>query len=117
MYLQRGHGWCYMKLLPARRCLYHHTTAVVHHRTTHHVASCKATYAGVHACLAVTCHLHFWQNDRDVLRATAVTRGWSRYRNKEERCRDKTKEGCVEKTNEGCEKKMERCSERTKEGC
>ena len=26
-------------------------------------------------CLAVTCHLHFWQNDRDLLRATAVTRG------------------------------------------
>ena len=24
--------------------------------------------------LAVTCHLHFWQNDRDLLRATAVTR-------------------------------------------
>ena len=29
----------------------------------------------VHACLAVTCHPHFWQNDRDLLRATAVTRG------------------------------------------
>ena len=29
----------------------------------------------VHACLAVTCHLHFRQNDRDLLRATAVTRG------------------------------------------
>ena len=27
----------------------------------------------VYACLAVTCHLHFWQNDRDFLRATAVT--------------------------------------------
>ena len=26
----------------------------------------------VYACLAVTCHLHFWQNDRDLLRATAV---------------------------------------------
>ena len=22
----------------------------------------------VYACLAVTCHLHFWQNDRDLLR-------------------------------------------------
>ena len=29
----------------------------------------------VHACLAVTCHLHFWQNDRDLVRATAVTDG------------------------------------------
>ena len=31
----------------------------------------------VHAYLAVTCHQHFWQNDRDLLRATAVTRGWN----------------------------------------
>ena len=36
----------------------------------------------MYACLAVTCHLHFWQNDRDFLRATAVTRGWNGYRNK-----------------------------------
>ena len=28
------------------------------------------------------CHLHFWQNDRDLLRATAVTLGWNGYRNK-----------------------------------
>ena len=35
----------------------------------------------VYACLAVTCHLHFWQNDRDLLCATAVTRGWNGYRN------------------------------------
>ena len=33
----------------------------------------------VYACLAVTCNLHFWQNDRDLLRATAVTRGWNGY--------------------------------------
>ena len=36
----------------------------------------------VYACLAVTCHLHFWQNNRDFLRATVVTRGWNGYRNK-----------------------------------
>ena len=36
----------------------------------------------VYACLAVTCHLHFWQNGRDFLRATVVTRGWNGYRNK-----------------------------------
>ena len=36
----------------------------------------------VYACLAVTCHLHFWQNDLDFLRATVVTRGWNGYRNK-----------------------------------
>ena len=36
----------------------------------------------VYVCLAVTCHLHFWQSDRGLLRATAVTRGWNGYRNK-----------------------------------
>ena len=36
----------------------------------------------VHAYLAVTCHLHFWQNDWGLLRATAVTQEWNGYRNK-----------------------------------
>ena len=35
--------------------------------------------------LAVTCHLQFRQNDRDLLRDTAVTRGWNGYRNKAQR--------------------------------
>ena len=35
----------------------------------------------VYACLAVTCHLHFWQNDWDLLRATVVTQGCNRYQN------------------------------------
>ena len=44
--------------------------------TMHHVTSCKTTNVrfSCQACLAVTCHLHFWQNDRDLLRATVVTR-------------------------------------------
>ena len=42
----------------------------------------KSHIRKVYACLAVTCHLHFWQNDRDFLRATVVTRGWNGYRNK-----------------------------------
>ena len=33
-------------------------------------------------CLAVTFHLHFWQNELDLLRVTAVTRGWIGYWNK-----------------------------------
>ena len=37
----------------------------------------EATYVG---CMCVTCHMHFWQNDRDLLRATAVTRGCNKYR-------------------------------------
>ena len=36
----------------------------------------------VYACSALTCQMHFWQNDRDFLRATVVTRGWNGYRNK-----------------------------------
>ena len=42
----------------------------------------KSHIRKVYACLAVTCHLHFWQNDRDFLRATVVTQGWNGYRNK-----------------------------------
>ena len=36
----------------------------------------------VYVCLVVTCRLHFWQNDQDLLRAAAVTWGWNGYRNK-----------------------------------
>ena len=36
----------------------------------------------VYVCLVVTCQLHFWQNDRGLLRATAVTWGWNGYWNK-----------------------------------
>ena len=75
MYLQRWHGWCHMKLQPSRRVLctpYNHAPC---HFMQSHVRK-------VHACLAVTCHLHFWWNDWGLLRATAVTRGWNGYRNK-----------------------------------
>ena len=33
-------------------------------------------------CFAVTCPLHFWQNDRGLLRAPAVSSGWNGYRNR-----------------------------------
>ena len=36
----------------------------------------------VHACLAVTCRLHFWQNVRDLLHAAEVTWELNGYRNK-----------------------------------
>ena len=35
----------------------------------------------VYVCLVVTCHMHFWKNDMDLLHATAVTRGWNKHRN------------------------------------
>ena len=75
VYLQRWHGRCHMKLLPYRCVLctpYNHAPC---HFMQSHIRK-------VYACLAVTCHLHFWQNDWGLLRATAVTRGWSGYRNK-----------------------------------
>ena len=74
VYLQRWHGWCHMKLLSCRRVLC----------TPYNHAPCyfmQSHIRKVYACLAVTYHLHFWQNDRDLLRATAVTRGWNGYRN------------------------------------
>ena len=73
--LKCWHGWCHIKLQPSRRKF------CVHHTTMHHVTSCKATYVRCMRVLAVTCRLHFWQNDRDLLHATAVTRGWNGYRN------------------------------------
>ena len=33
----------------------------------------------VYACLGITCHLHFWQNDQGLLCATVVTRGWNEH--------------------------------------
>ena len=75
MYLQCWHGWCHKNLLPSRRFLctpYNH--ALCHFMQSH--------IRKVYACLAVICHLHFWQNDRGLLRATAVTQGWNGYRNK-----------------------------------
>ena len=32
--------------------------------------------------LSLPCHLHFWQNDRHLSRATAITLGLNGYRNK-----------------------------------
>ena len=33
--------------------------------------------SGMYTCIGLTCHLHFWQNDRGLLHATAVTREWN----------------------------------------
>ena len=76
MYLQRWHGWSHMKPLPSRRVL---CTPYNDHAPCHFMQS---HIRKVYTCLAVTCHLHFWQNDRHLLRATAVARGWNGYRNK-----------------------------------
>ena len=65
MYLQCWHGWCHMELLPSQHVLctpYNHAPC---HFMQSHIRK-------VYACLAVTCHLHFWPNDPGLLRATAV---------------------------------------------
>ena len=66
-------GWCHVKLLPSRRVLctpYNHAQCMSRHFMQNHIRR-------VHARLVVTCHLHFRQHDRDLLRTTAVTRGWN----------------------------------------
>ena len=65
------HGWCHVKLPPSWRkfCV---TIQPFNSLQCHCVQS---RISRMHVCLAVTRHLHFWQNDRDFLRASAVTRG------------------------------------------
>ena len=48
--------------------------------TSCHFAQSHVGWA--HACLAVTCHLHFWQTDRDLFRCYCGNTGWNGYRNK-----------------------------------
>ena len=64
-----------MKLLPSRRVL----CTPYNHALCHFMQS---LIRKVHAYLAVTRHLHFWQRDSGLLRATAETHGWNWYRNK-----------------------------------
>ena len=65
----------------------HETTAVSAQVlcTPYNHAPCHFMQSHIHkvyACLAVTSHLHFRQNDQDLLCATVVTRGWNGYQNK-----------------------------------
>ena len=75
MYLQRWHGWCHVKLLPSGRVLCTPCNPAPCHFMQSHIRQ-------VLVCLAVTCQLHFWQSDWDLLHATAVTQGWNGYWNK-----------------------------------
>jgi len=75
VYLRHWHGWYHMKQLPSQCVAY-----TLYNHAPHHIMQSHTNK--VHACLTVTCHLHFWQNDWDLSHATAVTQGWNRYRNK-----------------------------------
>ena len=57
----------------------HESAAVSVHHVYH--APCnfmQSHISKVNECLAVTCHLHFWWNDRGLLRSTVVTQGVER---------------------------------------
>ena len=73
--LQHWHGWCHMKLPPSRHILCTPYNHVPCHFMQSHVRQ-------VHVYLAVTCHLHFCQNDQGLLHVTEVTRGWNACWNK-----------------------------------
>ena len=70
------HGWCHVKC-----CRFGASSVYIIQPCTWLQCHFIQSHI-VHVCLAVTCHLHFWQNDWDLLHATAVTWGWNRYRNK-----------------------------------
>ena len=63
-------------VLTALAWLVPHETAAVSAQvlcTPYNHAPCHYMQSLIHkgyVCLTVTCHLHFWQNDRDLLRAT-----------------------------------------------
>ena len=62
------HGWCHVKC-----CRFGASSVYTIQPYTRLQCHFIQSHIGkVYACLAVTCHLHFWQNDRDLLRATAV---------------------------------------------
>ena len=75
-------------ILTALAWLVAHETAAVSARSEYTIQPCTMSLHAhshirkVHACLAVTCHLHLRQNDQYLLRATAVTRGCNGYRTK-----------------------------------
>ena len=72
------HGWCHVKC-----CRFGADSVYTSQPCTRLQCHFIQSHIGrVCMCLAVTCHLHFWQNDQDLLRVTAVTRGWNGYRNK-----------------------------------
>ena len=48
-------------------------------RFSHYASTAAWSIKVVYACRWQV-HLHFWENDRGILRATAVTRGWNGHR-------------------------------------
>ena len=79
-----SHGWCHMK------CCHLGASSVytIQPCTSLQCHFIQSHIGRVYVCSAVTCHLYFWQNDWDLLRATAVTRVWNRSWNKSQHRND-----------------------------
>ena len=71
------YGWCHMKYC----CLGLSSVYTIQQCTSLQCHFIQSHIGRVYVCLSVTCHLHFWQNDWDLLRTTAVTEGWNGYWN------------------------------------
>ena len=56
--------------------------APYNHAPVFSVTSFKATDVGCMSSFTVTCHLHFWQNDKELLLSAVSTQGWNRYQHK-----------------------------------
>ena len=86
--------WISTKVVYLQHCLVvtwlvPHVTAAISVHSAYTMQPCATSHhlmqthtQRVHACLAIICPLHFWQNDRDLLHATVVTWGWNGYQNK-----------------------------------
>ena len=71
------HGWCRVK-----RVILVHVLCTPYNHAPAYCCFIRCNLCWVHVCLAVTCHLYFWQNDWDLLcSAIVVTPGttWSRW--------------------------------------
>ena len=72
------HGWCHVKC-----CRFGASSVYTIQSCTRLQCHFIQSHVGrMYVCSAVTCHMHFWQNDRNLLHATAVTWGWNGYQNK-----------------------------------
>ena len=70
------HGWCHVKC-----CRFGASSVYTIQPCTRLQCHFIQSHIGkVYVCLAITCHLHFWQNDRDFY----VLLRWNGYQNKSE---------------------------------
>ena len=100
------HGWCHVKLLPSQSTFLFSffvcfvvvvfvcwlVLYILQPCTSLQYHFIRSRMCSVHVCFIVTCPLHFRPNDRDLLRTTAVTRGWNGYRNKSQHTQKMTQE-------------------------